>query len=670
MKSGLFFVVLLFVGIVTSQIIPKQLAGPPSEFGLHYIPAPLQQALSSSSARLSVNVWASEADDTKVVWESSLPVDSTNGFQFSVFTPSNLITTLIDPNGDAVDLSKYATAGYYILGDDGTSQVPVTDYILSNTGTTFPAGIYTLKIESECLSAEEKKRYLENEVHDGLIFVQLPSSFESLAYLDSYNLIRNTPSGIVAQLYDTSLYGRFNGTLPTAKRNVDKGVLFIEEPNGKNINVPMNDDGEWPDAIPGDGIFGGAFTPNQDGNYIVTTELTGIDDSGNPFVRTTDHLFQVITANVTLTGSASAVIDNVDNLLNFTLGVTVQGTPQILRGYAEVYGTDSNGQIVPVAWIGGVVPLQTSGDSSSVVMTLNLSWLTLADASAPFTLQNVYIADMASSVPMTQASTIQVDTSSLTGLEEVLATVAKPTEITKEMRNGKTPARFAKAKEAKDASKQQVVFVHGYCSEQNPWQQTGDFPDTALYFLNPKANLDNDAFARLVQEFTKGVDAFSAVAHSQGGMVITHLYNYYFTGLQGSSAPRVLQSVGTPYQGNSGAGSAADLINIFGVGCGANPSLTKDGAALWLSGITSDTRAEVFFFTTQYPEGLFNFCQAGVGLVLDQPNDGTTELPLAPLEGANNMGNVEGECHTSSMRYEPQCYDDSRNKDIWANANV
>jgi len=235
------------------------------------------------------------------------------------------------------------------------------------------------------------------------------------------------------------------------------------------------------------------------------------------------------------------------------------------------------------------------------------------------------------------------------------------------MRNGKTPARYSNIPAPES---EQTVFVHGYCSDQNPWKLTGDFPADALYFLNPGASLDNDAFARLVADFTADYNAFSAVGHSQGGMVITHLFNYYFTGLAGSTATRKLQSVGTPYQGNSGAGSAADLINIFGVGCGKNPSLTKDGAALWLAGITAETRAAVSFYTTQYPSGLFNYCQAGVGLVLDQPNDGTTELNLAPLDGATDMGHTEGQCHTASMRYDPQCYDAQRNAIIWADAQA
>jgi hypothetical protein len=37
--------------------------------------------------------------------------------------------------------------------------------------------------------------------------------------------------------------------------------------------------------------------------------------------------------------------------------------------------------------------------------------------------------------------------------------------------------------------------------------------------------------------------------HSQGGMAIAHLYNYYWTGLNIPRNGKVLQAVGTPWQG-------------------------------------------------------------------------------------------------------------------------
>jgi len=247
----------------------------------------------------------------------------------------------------------------------------------------------------------------------------------------------------------------------------------------------------------------------------------------------------------------------------------------------------------------------------------------------------------------------------------------KPKEITKQMRQGKLPERYANAlknRSPKNDDIVEIVFVHGYCAKQNPWQVSDSFPSDEYYFLNPGASLDNDAFALKIAEFADPLDSYSLVGHSQGGMASLHLLNYYFTGVDANTAPKTLQSVGTPFQGNSGAGSAADLIKTFGVGCGANPSLTKDGAALWLSGIAAEARNEVYYYTTQYTSGLFKFCQWGVGLVLSAPNDGTTELELGQLPGAHSQGNTQGQCHTENMNFPPQCYDDNRNVNIYDNA--
>jgi hypothetical protein len=64
-----------------------------------------------------------------------------------------------------------------------------------------------------------------------------------------------------------------------------------------------------------------------------------------------------------------------------------------------------------------------------------------------------------------------------------------------------------------------------------------------------------------------------------------------------AAAPRrLIQSVGSPYLGCSGAGSAANLIKVFGVACGANSDLTPDGATLWLATVSevSEERLSLF----------------------------------------------------------------------------
>jgi len=117
---------------------------------------------------------------------------------------------------------------------------------------------------------------------------------------------------------------------------------------------------------------------------------------------------------------------------------------------------------------------------------LDLNWLTLAGAASPFLLQNVYISDINTNIPLSQVSQINVatDETVLRRLSQILNNREKPAEITSQMRNGKLPASFNLAQAD---SSQQIVFVHGYCSKQNPWQKSG-VRFTFHHFLKFKAN--------------------------------------------------------------------------------------------------------------------------------------------------------------------------------------
>jgi len=169
-------------------------------------------------------------------------------------------------------------------------------------------------------------------------------------------------------------------------------------------------------------------------------------------------------------------------------------------------------------------------------------------------------------------------------------------------------------------------------------------------------------------DFVKNMQlpSFSLIGHSQGGMVSAHIHNYFFTGLEMATGGRLIQTVGTPWKGCSAAGGLADLGDIFGVACGSNNDLSLDGAVNWLAGITSETRKDIHFYTTTYELGNFfgDYCNAAMNLVLEWPNDGTTEIDYAILDGANYAGNTEKWCHTSSMSYPAQYTDEVRNGEM------
>jgi len=169
-----------------------------------------------------------------------------------------------------------------------------------------------------------------------------------------------------------------------------------------------------------------------------------------------------------------------------------------------------------------------------------------------------------------------------------------------------------------------------------------------------------------MQHSKEGIQSFSLIGHSQGGHVALHILNYFFSGLDDAQGGRRIQTVGTPWKGCSAAGSSANLGKAFGIGCGANPSLTTDGAQLWLSGLDAENHKEVYYFTTTYEQGKFfgDYCNMAINMILDWPNDGTTEMKYATLTGANNMGNKEKWCHTTDMSYPAQYHDRTRNADM------
>jgi len=251
-----------------------------------------------------------------------------------------------------------------------------------------------------------------------------------------------------------------------------------------------------------------------------------------------------------------------------------------------------------------------------------------------------------------------------------------------------------------------TAILHGYCAEQNPFEKDkAAFTNNPQFFLVYKANILNDEFAVRVNKFMneRGVTTYSCVGHSQGGVVCTHLLNYYHSGVDGvvldlprfvqaakrtnpnisrkelldlisyqkvtqtsASSVRPIQSVGSPYQGTTGAGNSATLISMFGVGCGSNSDLSLDGAIGWLSGISMANRGSVYYYTTTYYLGSWfgDACSSAVNMVLQWPNDGVTELVYAKLEGGHPAGNTEKQCHTTDMNYPPQYWDTKRNIEI------
>lgn len=126
-----------------------------------------------------------------------------------------------------------------------------------------------------------------------------------------------------------------------------------------------------------------------------------------------------------------------------------------------------------------------------------------------------------------------------------------------------------------------------------------------------------------------------------------HALSFYWTSLDifEQADCRKIQSVATPYEGNSLSGFLQQVLNLL-PGCDENADLGRDGAVRWVASLSQEAIDASNRYTAQYETGLFKgTCFAGVNLVLSTPNDGAVELAFASLPGGNQLANVEGYCH-------------------------
>jgi len=496
------------------------------------------------------------------------------------------------------------------------------------------------------------------------VLLWLDNGFEIYTHLSTYDTYEGEEIGLVATTKDKS--ARLTG-----RATVEVAVMDLTLPSGSTIAVTMKDDGVHPlDREAKDGIFVGTVIASEEGTYKAKASLSGIHSDGTGFTRTTQHIINVVQKYLSLTGDAFAhESEKSKNRMDIRLVVSPSANASLLRdekvyrGYAEVYGMNDKGDQVAICWIGGITHLEEKNGFETIGLSIDMNWAALVNATAPFTLKNVYVQDPESQIPLSRVSEMKVEMP--THIEEFFKAIdLRPTEISREMLQGIAPETLLPSR-VQDVKKG-LVLLHGYCSAENPWLNTKDLFTNGYYFNNPSASLTNEQFAAKVIQFANEnkLTSYAMIGHSQGGMVAAHILNYYFTGMDNLDASkRLIQTVGTPFQGTTAAGSAANLAKSFGVACGSNFDLSIDGAKLWLSGISQETRQNVWFYTTTYPSGGFfgDYCSLPMNLILQYPNDGTTEMQYSSLPGANSMGNTLKWCHTADMKYPSQCRDKTRN---------
>lgn len=410
------------------------------------------------------------------------------------------------------------------------------------------------------------------------------------------------------------------------------------------------------------------FVPPTPGRYVVALSARiGVGDA--EFVRTIETVIDVAPAGTRLTGGLER--RDVDSLHDaIDLDVESDATGAFVA--AEVWAREGD-DVRPVCWIASVSPIATGERGKRIGLVLDRRWL-LAERVSPaatLELRNVRLHDRDSWGLLDVIDAIPIGPAAV-------ASVEAPFDL-RELERGRggghrVAMTLAQEPVADDAApgNHSLLIVHGYCSSGVTFPPA-QFTGPVGVFFDPNQAISNDAFAQTLAAYGSQYKSYGVVAHSQGGLASLHLFTFYWSGLDwarpnATGGDRLIQSVGSPYQGTPLAGNLAVLGQIFGAGCGSVTDMTPDGATAWLSTIPTWARQEVWYWTTSFPSGAFNYCNFLSGLFLTDPEDGVVEKTRGQLPGANNMGHVTGWCHTTGMSYPAQYNDASRNAQMNAEA--
>lgn len=621
-------------------LVPKQLAGGPGEFAQMQPRDPADAAIHSKSALIPVELGLGK--DGSYGWQGSLPIEN-GALRFLVFggNAGDWQVDLASPSGgmlkSAAELARLAKRTDFGMEQ---SHYPADLYALDGV----ESGAWTLKIRAGAGAPQR-----------GYVLIEGDERTELASYQTHTRQLTGERIGLAARL--TATDARDKVLMGSAAGRIERAELRVTYPDGSVGVHAMFDDGLHGDGLAGDGVFGGDFLAKSAGDHLAQVVVHGRNRDGQALVRTAEHPIPVVRPTLQLAGMKATgnALSTSDGRIVIVLPVQGKKSGQHYRAFAEVWGTADDGQAMPVAWVGGMVEPK----DGALSLGFDERWVVLAGAKAPFELRKLRIEDPDHFVTIAGASRmpLSLPTSRIK---------AKPADIQIDETMLMGPRPLATLQEKGVGSR--LLLVHGYCSG-GVWP-AAQFSNAST-FLDRNQNRTHDQFARLIQSFGNTWNSFGVVAHSQGGAASLHLYTYYWSGLDKATGNRLIQSVGTPYQGTNLSGILAALGNWFGVGCGTNNNLTYSGASSWLAGIPTWARAKVNYHTTSFRLTNWwtnDYCNFATDLVLSDPEDGTTEQAYGQLPGAVNRGHVTGQCHTAGMRDPAQYLDSSRNSVMNSNA--
>ncbi len=655
----------------------KQIAAPPEEIlaGHLQFPNPKQNGIYSHSAMIPIYFTPA----TKGLWtcNTSVPVEDGDSFALAFYAPNfKAWNVQITPEGKST-FNPY---------QNPPSNMKHEETSLSVGETCFPTEVFLFEKPSSenwfvQITTQQTPLHRGSKPEGYLVFTS-KNPYRLYTHLAHYQLTQENSIAFVGYIYDLQNTPEFcRETPPTPIPGlIEQAEVHLHYPQGNVQIFPMSDDGAHHDEKSGDGIYGVNFKPLDPGTYLAQIFVYGTTIEGKPFVRTTQHLFPVLAQDLKIIRKATSSLQ-IDQRIQIDLHIDLKSEKlAICKTFAEVWGTSKDGRSIPIVWIGGITVPEKNDKKTTLPLFLDSRWITRAKAIAPFELRNIRVQNIENHFPIDQMPLISL----------TLPTIAEITtipEITDDMLMGPIPENNSggnnsnpnpnpnpnpippdpqqpynpMATSSSSTSGGKLMLIHGYCSG-GVWP-TSHFTNY-IVFQDFNKSRSHDNFAKLIRDYSPSTSAFGALAHSQGGPATLHLYTYYWSGLDNvTTGSRLIQSTGSPYHGTALAGNLAALGNVFGAGCGTNTDLTYDGSEAWLSGIPTWSRSKVYYWTTAEKDKpwSWDYCQIATDMFLSDPEDGVTEKWSGQLSGANNMGHLEGWCHTANMGDPAQTGDPVKN---------
>ena len=703
---------LLASPVMAAEISVKSLAGPPEEFSAHRLPTAHDTKVASNILLIDRGSKSAKNDKNAAALppgSSSTDFYNTAGVGFSVVQATTVYpyfapSTFVGPDGSRYSFDGYSITCNWGYCDEYTASVEMEPFQNSAGGVavfsisggqvttdgnwnltvqdpySVPTVAGTVQIESmvsfddnvvevgtgsnPCLSAIIPCEYEAATDGKGLQLVDGAAPVLRLSFTNRAMKQRQLESGIgLSALRVTVTDARTRQTVHQEQLSLSRLAGLPTDDRGANlIQLPSLSTGE----------------------YTVRLDVQGNVLGVGTVERTALYYLPILPRTYSLTGEvASAVLDSDRLELQLELDAP-SGDSKHVFAYAEVW--DGEGQ-KPIAWIGGMTQPRTDTTGRlSLPMVLDARWLALAGTSGnKLRLRNVRIQDADTFIPLSQISDLPVTVASLPRAASLeAAKVIKDDSLIMGKGDRSIVVADQPAKTTEDPritfSNTGIFLVHGWCSGAtwpvSHFGRPGRVGGTEV-FSDPSASRSHDAFARLIRDqgAANFSDSFTVVAHSQGGAAATHLRAFYNSLLDLSNAPRRIQTMGTPYWGSSlmdyylATGPLGWIIaSIFGQ-CTPVFDLGTLGSSLWLSGVPSWARGEVFFYRTGFrrPSSFWERLQFwrwrcnAASFVIPGWDDGVVADWQGVLPGGNNMGVTESECHTGGMNHPGQTFNWNRN---------